>query len=71
MGLILDSSILIAGERGGESVREILQRYKWVDPAVRGAAYRESGWTSFDESAPAYTADQVAAERTRHIGGGI
>jgi tRNA(fMet)-specific endonuclease VapC len=26
MGLILDSSILIAGERGGESVREILQR---------------------------------------------
>jgi|SRR5271168_3927233 len=26
MGLILDSSILIAGERGGESVRAILQR---------------------------------------------
>jgi len=26
MGLILDSSILVAGERGGESVREILQR---------------------------------------------
>jgi predicted nucleic acid-binding protein len=28
MGLILDSSILIAGERGGESVREILNRVK-------------------------------------------
>ncbi len=26
MGLILDSSILVAGERGGESVRQILQR---------------------------------------------
>jgi len=26
MGLILDSSILIAGERGGESVRAILKR---------------------------------------------
>jgi predicted nucleic acid-binding protein len=26
MGLILDSSILIAGERRGESVREILKR---------------------------------------------
>jgi tRNA(fMet)-specific endonuclease VapC len=26
MGLILDSSILISGERGGESVREILKR---------------------------------------------
>src|SRR6202047_1725780 len=23
------------------TVREILRRYKWVDPAVRGAAYRE------------------------------
>jgi tRNA(fMet)-specific endonuclease VapC len=26
MGLILDSSVLIAGERGGESVRQILKR---------------------------------------------
>jgi hypothetical protein len=26
MGLILDSSILLAGERGGESVRAILKR---------------------------------------------
>lgn len=26
MGLILDSSILVAGERGGESVRQILRR---------------------------------------------
>src|ERR1700731_1687905 len=42
------------------TVLEILRRYKWVDPAVRSPAYRESGWTSFDESAPAYTADQVA-----------
>ena len=50
------------------TAREILQRYKSVDPAVRGAAYRESGWTSFDENAPAYTADQVAAERARYVG---
>src|SRR5271155_4541637 len=39
--------------------REVLQRHKWVDPAVRGAAYRESGWTSFDEAAPPYSADQI------------
>ena len=51
--------------------REILQRYKAVDPALRGAAYRESGWTSFDPNARAYTADQVAAERHRYIGGGV
>jgi hypothetical protein len=42
-----------------------------VDPALRGAAYRESGWTSFDPNAPAYTADQVAAERRRYIRDGI
>src|ERR1700686_3218207 len=51
------------------TAREILQRYKAVDPAVRGTAYRETGWTSFDENAPAYTPEQVAAERARYIGG--
>ena len=53
------------------TAREILQRFKSVDPAVRGAAYREGGWTSFDENAPAYTADQVAAERSRYLSGGL
>ena len=53
------------------AAREILQRYKSVDPAVRGAAYRDSGWNSFDENAPAYTAEQVAAERARYVGRGI
>jgi hypothetical protein len=51
--------------------REILQHHKWVDPTARGAAYRESGWTSFDERAPPYTPEQVAAERDRYIGGGV
>ncbi len=51
--------------------REILQRHKWVDPAVRGSAYRQTGWTSFDESAPPYTPEQVAAERDLYIGGGV
>lgn len=48
------------------AVREILSRYQSVDPAVRGAAYRESGWTSFDESAPVYTPEEIAAERARY-----
>ena len=48
------------------AAREILERHKWVDPTIRGAAYRETGWTSFDENAPAYTAEQVAAERSRY-----
>jgi hypothetical protein len=58
-------------DAGASTAREILQRYKAVDPAIRGAAYRETGWTSFDENAPAYTPEQVAAERARYIGGGI
>ncbi|HJU17327.1 MAG TPA: general stress protein [Stellaceae bacterium] len=49
------------------TVREILSRYQAVDPALRDAAYRESGWTSFDESAPPYTADQIEAERARYL----
>lgn len=50
------------------AAREILQRHKLVDPAVRGAAYREGGWTGFDEKAPAYTPEEIAAERQRYIG---
>lgn len=53
------------------TAREILQRYKPVDTTRRGAAYRESGWSSFDTNASAYTAEQVAAERRRYIGGGV
>jgi hypothetical protein len=52
------------------TAREILQRYKPVDPTARGAAYRESGWTSFDDNAPVYTAEQIAAERARYVGRG-
>ena len=48
------------------AVREILRRYQAIDPAVRGAAYRESGWTAFDENAPAYTPEEIAAERARY-----
>ncbi len=48
------------------SAREILARYRWVDPAERSAAYRQSGWTTFDENAPVYTPEQVAAERARY-----
>jgi heat induced stress protein YflT len=53
------------------TAREILQRHNWVDPAVRGAAYRESGWTAFDENAPVYTPEDIAAERERYIGKNI
>lgn len=46
----------------------VLERNKSVDAATRGTAYRESGWTAFDESAPAYSQEQVRAERERYSG---
>jgi len=40
-----------------------------VDIASRRAAYRQSGWTGFDESAPPYTDEEVIAERARYRSG--
>jgi len=44
----------------------VLARHNSVDAATRGSAYRQDGWSSFDETAPAYTHDQVIAERSRY-----
>ena len=38
----------------------------YVDITARGAAYRASGWEAFDDTMPAYTDAEVAAERTRY-----
>lgn len=43
----------------------VLDRNRSVDATARGAAYRQDGWTRFDETAPAYTRDEVVAERDR------
>jgi hypothetical protein len=44
----------------------VLDRNKAVDTTTRSAAYRASGWTTFDAEAPAYTTDEVDRERTRY-----
>jgi len=41
----------------------ILAEYRRVDPAVRGDAYRKTGWSRFDETAPAYTTEELERER--------
>lgn len=46
-----------AAEGQGTQAETILAKYATVDPAVRGADYRESGWSKFDETSPGYTAD--------------
>ncbi len=37
-----------------------------VDVTTRRAAYASGGWERFEDTAPHYTSDQVAAERTRY-----
>jgi len=44
----------------------VLEHNNSVDAETRGSAYREQGWNGFDENAPAYDRDQVAAERSRY-----
>jgi len=43
-----------------------LAPYNGVDAATRGADYRESGWSRFDETAAPYTSEQVTTERSRY-----
>ncbi|MES3152012.1 hypothetical protein [Sphingomonas faeni] len=43
-----------------------LDRHRSVDATTRGAAYRQDGWSTFDDTAPAYTPSEVVAERDRY-----
>ena len=44
----------------------ILRRHKAVDRETRVTAYRNSGWTRFDASAPAYSSEEVEHERATY-----
>lgn len=44
----------------------VLNNHRGVDAGTRGAAYRQSGWSSFDSDAPAYTRDEIARERSAY-----
>jgi hypothetical protein len=46
--------------------QEVLNAIPYVDITARGAAYRETGWTGFEDTAPPYTDDEIIAERTRY-----
>ena len=45
-------------------VESILNGRRGVDAAVRGDAYRQTGWTGFDPAATPYSADEIGRERT-------
>ena len=44
----------------------ILHENKAVDPVTRGDAYREQGWSHFDETAQPYSESETATERARY-----
>lgn len=48
------------------TARAILSDDRTVDFAARRDAYRQQGWTRFDEAAPAYDATRIDAERGRY-----
>ena len=50
------------------AAQAILEKSKSVNLSSRGAAYRETGWSSFDPNAPAYSSEEVTRERTRYPG---
>ena len=45
-----------ADEAEAARVEQVLAKYSTVDVAARGNEYRTSGWSRFDETAPAYDA---------------
>ncbi len=44
----------------------IMARHGRVDPVTREKAYREGGWTKFDEASTPYTSADIARERARY-----
>lgn len=60
-------SVRVPDERV-EEVDAVLQNFGGGDASQRSTAYRGSGWSEFDSSSPAYTADQITTERQRYPG---
>ena len=56
-----------ADEGRATQAESILNRHGMVDIDRRVESWRNSGWTGFDESLPAYTRDEVDAERNRYL----
>ncbi|MDP2329262.1 MAG: hypothetical protein Q8M19_01010 [Reyranella sp.] len=52
-------------DKDASRIQALLDRYKPIDPALRGADYRKDGWTTFDPKAPAYKPNQSEIDRIR------
>jgi hypothetical protein len=59
-------SVRVNDDAQASRVREILERFQPIDPAVRGGEYRKEGWSgTFDPKAPAYRPSESEIERIR------
>jgi hypothetical protein len=47
-------------------VEGVLRKHAGMDASMRSSVYRDGGWSEFDDTAPPYTADQIADERQRY-----
>ncbi len=60
-------SVRVDDDRAAQA-EAILHDRSGVDAMQRGAAYREQGWDGYSTDAPAYSAAEMARERTRYRG---
>jgi hypothetical protein len=49
-----------------ETAEAIMRRHGRIDPTMREKAYRDGGWSEFDEKSEPYTPADVARERALH-----
>jgi len=52
-------------EQDASRIETLMATYKPIDPVVRGAEYRKTGWKTFDEKAPPYRPNQTEIDRMR------
>jgi uncharacterized protein YqgC (DUF456 family) len=52
-------------DQDASRIQAILDRFKPIDPVVRGAEYRKAGWSAFDPKAPPYRPSESEIERMR------
>jgi hypothetical protein len=57
-------TVRVPDEHAGR-VAALLESPKPLEPAVRGAEYRKTGWQTFDEKAPPYRPSQAEIDRMR------
>ena len=53
-------------ETDESKVEAIMRKHDPVDPAKRGKAYRENGWTSFNANGAPYGAPEIEREQARY-----